>query len=81
MTLFAPHVPLQNLPSYHHLLTIIRNRHPELVSGSMGYRKSEMLKKFQHYSDIAKLSIFDYGIRRRERLLWPLKRIEFKLEK
>ena len=42
--------------------TIIRNRHPELVSGSMGYRKSEMLKKFQHDSDIAKLSILDYGL-------------------
>jgi hypothetical protein len=41
---------------------LIRNRHPELVSGSMGYRKSEMLKKFQHDSDIAKLSIFDYGL-------------------
>jgi len=30
---------------------ITRNRHPELVSGSMGYRKSEMLKKFQHDMD------------------------------
>jgi hypothetical protein len=28
----------------------------------MGYRKSEMLKKFQHDSDIAKVSIFDYGL-------------------
>ena len=44
------------------LLTIIRNRHPELVSGSMGYPKSEMLKKFQHDSDIPKGSIFDYGL-------------------
>jgi hypothetical protein len=44
------------------LLPIIRNRHPEVVSGSMGYRKSEMLKKFQHDSDIAKVSIFDYGL-------------------
>jgi hypothetical protein len=42
--------------------TIIRNRHPELVSGSAGYRKSEMLKKFQHGSGIADLSIFDYGL-------------------
>jgi hypothetical protein len=41
---------------------IIRNRHPELVSGSMGYPKSEMLKKFQHDGDIAKGSIFDYGL-------------------
>jgi hypothetical protein len=41
---------------------IIRNRHPELVSGSMGYRESEMLKKFQHDSDIGKVSIFDYGL-------------------
>ena len=44
---------------------IIRNRHPELVSGSMGYRKSEMLKKFQHDSDIAKVSIFGYGLWKR----------------
>jgi hypothetical protein len=45
---------------------IIRNRHPEpgpelnsgsTISGSVDYRKSEMLKKFQHDSDIAKLSI------------------------
>jgi hypothetical protein len=28
----------------------------------MGYRKSEMLKKFQHDSDIAKLSTLDYGL-------------------
>jgi hypothetical protein len=28
----------------------------------MGYPKSEMLKKFQHDSDIAKLSIFGYGL-------------------
>jgi hypothetical protein len=28
----------------------------------MGYPKSEMLKKFQHDSDIAKGSIFDYGL-------------------
>ncbi len=50
--------------------TLIRNRHPEpcpelvswVVSGSMGYRKSEMLKKFQHDSGIANLSIFDYGL-------------------
>ncbi len=28
----------------------------------MGYRKSEMLKKFQHDSDIAKVSIFGYGL-------------------
>jgi hypothetical protein len=28
----------------------------------MGYRKSEMLKKFQHDSGIAKLSILDYGL-------------------
>jgi len=28
----------------------------------MGYRKSEMLKKFQHDSDIAEVSIFDYGL-------------------
>jgi len=27
----------------------------------MGYRKSEMLKKFQQESDIAKVSIFGYG--------------------
>jgi len=33
-----------------------------------GYRKSEMLKKFQHDSDIAKVSIFDYGLR--SLLLW-----------
>jgi predicted membrane GTPase involved in stress response len=45
-------------------LTIIRNRHPELVSGSMGYRKSEMLKKFQHGSDILRFPflITDYGL-------------------
>ena len=42
--------------------TIIRNCHPELVSGSMSYRKSEMLKKFQHDTNIAKVSIFDYGL-------------------
>jgi hypothetical protein len=30
--------------------TIVRDRHPELVSGSMVYRKREMLKKFQHDS-------------------------------
>jgi len=29
-----------------------------------GCRKSEMLKKFQHDSDIAQVSILDYG-------LWP----------
>jgi hypothetical protein len=40
----------------------IRNCHPELVSGSMSYRKNEMLKKFQHDSDTANLSIFDYGL-------------------
>jgi len=28
----------------------------------MGYRKSEMLKKFQHDSDIAKVSIFGYEL-------------------
>jgi hypothetical protein len=28
----------------------------------MGYRKSEMLKNFQHDSGIAKLSIFGYGL-------------------
>jgi hypothetical protein len=28
----------------------------------MVYRKSEMLKKFQHDSDIPKVSIFDYGL-------------------
>jgi len=50
------------LKSNQERITIIRNRHPELVSGSMGYRKSEMLKKFQHYSDIAKVSIFSYGL-------------------
>jgi hypothetical protein len=44
------------------VFAIIRNRHPELVSGSMVYRKSEMLKKFQHDSDIVKVSIFDYGL-------------------
>jgi hypothetical protein len=29
----------------------------------MSYRKSEMLKKFQHDGDIAEVSIFDYGLR------------------
>jgi hypothetical protein len=33
-----------------------------LVSGSMGYRKREMLKKFQHDKDIAKVLNFDYGL-------------------
>jgi len=28
----------------------------------MSYRKSEMLKKFQHDTNIAKVSIFDYGL-------------------
>jgi hypothetical protein len=28
----------------------------------MGYRESEMLKRFQHDSNIAKVSIFDYGL-------------------
>jgi len=41
---------------------IIRNCHPELVSGSMSYRKGEMLKKFQHDTNIVKVSIFDYGL-------------------
>ena len=36
---------------------IIRNCDPELVSGSMGCRKSEMLKKFQHDMDIVNILI------------------------
>jgi len=28
----------------------------------MGYEKTEMLKKFQHDNDVAKVSIFDYGL-------------------
>jgi hypothetical protein len=54
--------PNSNIISTPYIGTIIRNRHPELVSGSMGYRKSEMLNTFQHDSDIARLFIFDCGL-------------------
>jgi hypothetical protein len=42
--------------------SIIRNRHPEIGSGSMGYRKREMLKKFQHDRDMVTVLSIGYGL-------------------
>jgi hypothetical protein len=47
-------------------LPISRDRHPELVSGPMGYRKGEILKKSLHERDLSEVLNFDYELRRRD---------------